>query len=118
MGKITNSTRKDVTLPTRHVIPANGSLDVSDELVRVPDNWPSISGRLVSGELAWTPDETGEDVPEVPEPAPQVEPSQVIRPRLVRQRASKATDPTPEPEPTPEASPAAEPAPEPEQKDA
>ncbi len=63
MAKIENPSRRDIVLPTRHVIPAQGSLETSNEVLRCTDNQPMLAGLALSGQVAITYD---------PEPDPSV----------------------------------------------
>lgn len=60
MAKLINKTGRDITLATRHVIPARGELTTTNATIRGPDNWPKISGLQGCGdiEVAFDPDET------------------------------------------------------------
>lgn len=59
MAKLINKTGRDITLVTRHVIPARGELSTTNATIRSPDNWPKISGLRGCGdiEVVFDPDE-------------------------------------------------------------
>lgn len=74
MAKITNNERGPITLPSGHVIPRLGTLETDNATIRQPDNWPSLSGRALAGQI------TIEFDPE-PDPAdPDVISTQIITP--------------------------------------
>lgn len=51
MAKLINGTRRDVVLPTKHVIPAKGHLETVNDVIRCPDNWPRLNGLIIAGEV-------------------------------------------------------------------
>ncbi|MGR3746890.1 hypothetical protein [Paracoccus sp. R12_1] len=51
MARLINKTGRDITLLTRHVIPAKGELTTTNATIRSPDNWPKISGLRGCGDL-------------------------------------------------------------------
>jgi hypothetical protein len=52
MAKLINLTKSAVTLPSRHVVPANGFLDkISNQTIRSTDNWPRINGAILAGKM-------------------------------------------------------------------
>lgn len=59
MARLINKTGRDITLLTRHVIPAKGELTTTNATIRSPDNWPKISGLRGCGDLevVFDPDE-------------------------------------------------------------
>lgn len=59
MARLINKTGRDITLLTRHVIPAKGELTTTNATIRSPDNWPRISGLRGCGDLevVFDPDE-------------------------------------------------------------
>ena len=52
MAKIINPSNRDITLLTRHVIPARGSLDTTNEVLRCTDNVPMLNGLVLSGQVS------------------------------------------------------------------
>ena len=69
MARLINSTRRDIVLPTRHVVPAQGQLETTNEVICCTDNWPKVNGLVLSGDLVAELDPP----PEVAEaPAPVV----------------------------------------------
>lgn len=69
MARLINSTRRDIVLPTRHVVPAQGQLETTNEVIGCTDNWPKVNGLVLSGDLVAELDPP----PEVAEgPAPVV----------------------------------------------
>lgn len=52
MAKLTNRTKRDIDLPSRHVIPRLGELTLPNETIRSVDNWPRVNGLVLSGDLA------------------------------------------------------------------
>jgi len=83
MGTLSNSTRRDVRLPTNHVIPHGGSLDLPDATVRAPDNWPTIGSLLAAGDLAWESDPEPEGREEDERPPPPPAPAMGLSPDTV-----------------------------------
>lgn len=52
MASITNKTKRDITLPSRHVVPKMGSLDnLLNETIKSTDNWPMINGLALAGDI-------------------------------------------------------------------
>ena len=47
-----NKTKTEITLPSRHVIGAGGSIEATDGVMLYPDNRLDLEMRLKSGELA------------------------------------------------------------------
>ena len=58
MATITNNERTTIKLLTGHVIPRLGVLETDNATIRQPDNWPSLSGRALAGQItiAFDPD--------------------------------------------------------------
>lgn len=74
MAKITNNERAVIILPTGQIVPRLGTLEIDNATIRQPDNWPSLSGRALAGQI------TIEFDPE-PNPAdPEVITTQVVTP--------------------------------------
>jgi hypothetical protein len=75
MARLINSTRRDIVLPTRHVVPAQGQLETSNEVISCTDNWPKVNGLVLSGDLVAEldpPPELAEaPAPVIAAPAPQ-----------------------------------------------
>jgi hypothetical protein len=66
MAKVTNPGRVPFTLPSRHIVPAGGSVELTNDTLR--ECMRAIGGLVAIGDLSveWDPDE-----PEaLPEPAP------------------------------------------------
>lgn len=51
MAKIINLTARELSLPTRHVIPRSAVLEIPNAVIDSPDNWPMINGLALSGAL-------------------------------------------------------------------
>lgn len=51
MAKIINLTAREISLPTRHVIPRGAALETTNAVIDSPDNWPMINGLALSGVL-------------------------------------------------------------------
>ena len=51
MARLINSTRRDIVLPTRHVVPAQGQMETTNEVIGCTDNWPKVNGLVLSGDL-------------------------------------------------------------------
>ena len=85
MARLINSTRRDIVLPTRHVVPAQGQLETTNEVIGCTDNWPKVNGLVLSGDLVAELDPP----PEVAEaPAP------VVSAAPATQDAEAGSDPT------------------------
>lgn len=70
MAKLTQSGAVPITLPAGHVIPPRGSLELTNDAIR-GDNWPTLSGLILSGQVAveFDPDPEPEQTnPEAAEP--------------------------------------------------
>lgn len=52
MAKIINPSVRPIRLPTGHIVPANGTLDTSNETIRSTDNWPMLSGLAQSSQIS------------------------------------------------------------------
>jgi len=52
MAKLTNKTRIDIPLPSRHVIPRLGHLTLPNATIKSVDNWSRLSGLILSGDVA------------------------------------------------------------------
>lgn len=63
MAKLTNPSNRDISLPAGHVIPANGTLETTNAVIR-GDNWPVLSGLILSKTITAEFD---------PDPEPEVE---------------------------------------------
>lgn len=51
MATITNPGLRAKTLPTGHVIPRQGQLTTTNDVIRCPDNAPFLNGQRISGAL-------------------------------------------------------------------
>ncbi|MBL8560899.1 MAG: hypothetical protein JNN06_01345 [Gemmobacter sp.] len=51
MATIRNPGLRDKTLPTGHVIPRQGHLTTTNDVIRCPDNAPFLNGQKISGAL-------------------------------------------------------------------
>lgn len=51
MATITNNEKGPITLPTGHVIPRLGTLTTDNDTIRQSDNWPSLRGRALAGQI-------------------------------------------------------------------
>ena len=51
MARLINSTRRPIALPTRHIVPAEGQLETTNEVICCTDNWPKVNGLVLSGDL-------------------------------------------------------------------
>ena len=75
MARLINSTRRPIALPTRHIVPAEGQLETTNEVICCTDNWPKVNGLVLSGDLVAEldpPPEAAEvQVPVVAAPATQ-----------------------------------------------
>lgn len=49
MAKITNPGLRPIELPTRHIVPRNGTLETSNDVLRCPDNAAALRGLILSG---------------------------------------------------------------------
>lgn len=90
MAKIINLTAREISLPTRHVIPRGAALETTNAVIDSPDNWPMINGLALSGGL------TVERDPDPAEDAPAAK------------AAPAAAHPAPSPSPGGDAAPDAE----------
>lgn len=52
MARLINATRRDIVLPTFHIVPKSGALETTDEVIRCPDNWPRVNALILSGDLS------------------------------------------------------------------
>ena len=52
MAIISNPSVRAVTLPTGHVVPRLGNLTTTNDIIRCPDNWPTVNGLFLSGQVA------------------------------------------------------------------
>ena len=90
MAKLINTTRRDITLSTGHVVPRGGELATTNAVIRCVDNASLINALAVSGDLLVTMDAD-------PEPgtretaAPAVVP--VAKPKTEPTKAAKADTP-------------------------
>lgn len=84
MATLTNLSRQPVALPTGHVVPRLGTLTTSNDLLRCPDNAPTLAALVTSGVLtvAYDPD---------PAPDPDPVPDTVVTPAPP---ATTSADPT------------------------
>jgi len=73
MAKITNPSQRPLRLLTGHVVPANGALDTTNEILRSPDNWPMLNGLALSGQISLQFDEEI-DATGIATEVPRVEP--------------------------------------------
>ena len=53
MAKISNSGRFDITIPSGHVVPANGELLTTNEVIRMIDNQRFLPAMKSSGEISY-----------------------------------------------------------------
>lgn len=51
MAKIINAERRDIALPTGHVIPRLGELACTNDTIRCADNWPGLQGQMIAGQI-------------------------------------------------------------------
>lgn len=51
MATLINPTNRDIRLPAGHVIPRDGQLTVTNDIIR-GDNWAVLSGLINSGTIA------------------------------------------------------------------
>ena len=75
MASIANPSVWPLKLPTGHVVPDRGSLETTNDIIRCPDNWPTLQGLSLSGQIGLTfdpePDLTAEAAaPQEPVAAP------------------------------------------------
>ena len=64
MAKIINLTAREISLPTRHVIPRGAALETTNAVIDCSDNWPMINGLALSGALQIERDpDPAEDAP-------------------------------------------------------
>lgn len=52
MAKLINTTRRDIELPSRHIIARGASLTIPDEVAKSVDNWPRLNALILSGDVA------------------------------------------------------------------
>ena len=64
MASITNPTRWPMKLPTGHIVPGFGSLGTTNDVINATDNWPTLNGLALSGQITLTLDP--EDEPTAP----------------------------------------------------
>lgn len=62
MATISNPSFIPIVLPTGHVLPRLGVLDVDNDTIRASDNWPMLRGMMLAGQVTLTFD---------PEPTPE-----------------------------------------------
>lgn len=87
MATITNNTPRDIRLVSLHVVPAAGALETDNATIRSADNWPSLNGMALAGQvtLAFDPD---------PDPdAPGGESVQVVAPIVDPERPAPELHP-------------------------
>ncbi len=72
MAKVTNPSQRPIRLPTGHVVPADGALDTSNEVLRCADNAPMLGGLAQSGQITVEFDEET-DVDGIKTPASKIE---------------------------------------------
>lgn len=77
MATIENKEKGPITLPTGHVVPRLGTLTTTNDVIRSPDNWPNLSGRVIAGQvkIGFDPEVDPDDpekvvTPEAPTPPP------------------------------------------------
>ena len=61
MAKLTNPTKRDITLPAGHVIPREGELITTNDVIR-GDNWPMLSGLILSKTIGVEYDAVPEEI--------------------------------------------------------
>ncbi|MDP1620410.1 MAG: hypothetical protein Q8K33_24200 [Cypionkella sp.] len=61
MATIKNPSRRDIELPTRHVVPAQGTLETTNEVLRCADNAPMLAGLALSSQIDLTYDPEPDD---------------------------------------------------------
>ena len=61
MAKLINPTRRNITLPAGHVIPREGELVTTNDVIR-GENWPTLSGMILSGQIAVEYDPEPEEI--------------------------------------------------------
>lgn len=78
MATIKNPSHRAITLPTRHIIPALGTLDTTNEVLRSPDNEGTLAGLSRSGAIVITfdPDPEPEPIPVAAPVAAQIAPEE------------------------------------------
>lgn len=70
MARITNTTRRAIELPTRHIIPASGHLETTNALIRCPDNYRRIEALERAGDVQVDLDEEPAALPAAALPRP------------------------------------------------
>ena len=120
MAKITNLGRRDLPLPTRHIVPRMGDLVTTNDTIRSPDNWTMLNAMALAGDVTIELDPDPETIADPVYATDHVD----LPPAAIAETPVYATDPVelpPEPiaappvyatdpvaEPTPESIPAAE----------
>ncbi|MFC3180454.1 hypothetical protein [Cypionkella sinensis] len=57
MAKIINPAKRPLTLNTGHVVPADGELKTTNDVLRCTDNAPTLGGLALSGQITLEYDE-------------------------------------------------------------
>ena len=91
MARLLNPSLRAVTLPTGHVVPRQGELTTTNDVLRCPDNAAFLRGQIVSGQLSAEYDPDPELPPEAEASivAPQDEPVAAPNPELPAKGKSK-----------------------------
>jgi len=75
MAKIINPSRRDIDLPTGHVVPARAFLETSNAMILVGDNAATLNALRLSGAITIELDPELDDSPALePTPEPQLAP--------------------------------------------
>lgn len=61
MAKLLNRERRDIRLPTGHVLPRLGELACDNDLIRSAENWPALQGPILAGQIEAVFDPEPED---------------------------------------------------------
>ena len=51
MAKLINRERRDIRLPTGHIIPRLGELACENDTIRNGENWPFLQGQIAAGQI-------------------------------------------------------------------
>jgi hypothetical protein len=51
MAKLKNKTRRDIELPSRHIIPREGVLIIPDDVAKSIDNWLRLQTLIFAGDM-------------------------------------------------------------------
>ncbi|MCZ0963888.1 hypothetical protein [Paracoccus benzoatiresistens] len=75
MARLINPGLRAVPLPTGHVVPRQGELTTTNDVLRCPDNAAFLNGQIVSGQLLAEYDPDPELPPEPVAATPAAEPA-------------------------------------------